>query len=112
MPGANDPDNRRMMQFGNYSPMQQDALDNMRSLAALRKNSMPLIYGDLVPLFVDNNVFVYERVYMGKWVIVVFNMSSEKRDVNVKEVLSGKEIILAIDGNDYKIISCDKCCGK
>ncbi|MDR1974016.1 MAG: hypothetical protein LBQ31_04995 [Bacteroidales bacterium] len=104
MPGANDPDNRRMMKFDGYSPMQQDVLNNMRTLIHLRKNSMPLIYGDLVQLFSDKNVLVYERVYMGEYIVVAFNMGDERRDVTVKEAVTGKEISVEVAANSYSII--------
>jgi glycosidase len=104
MPGANDTDNRRMMKFDEYSPMQRDVLNNMRSLIALRKNNMSLIYGDLVPLFIDKDVIVYERVYMGEYVITAFNKGTEEREFSVTEALSGKEITVKIPAGSYDII--------
>ncbi|MDR0619691.1 MAG: hypothetical protein LBG17_07335 [Bacteroidales bacterium] len=104
MPGANDPDNRRMMQFCNYTPMQQDVLNSIRSLISLRKSNLALIYGDLVPLFVDRDVIVYERVYMGKYVITALNKGINPRNISVKEVLSGKEIAIDIQADSYSII--------
>jgi glycosidase len=104
IPGANDPDNRRMMQFDDYSPMQQDVLNNIKSLISLRKSNMALIYGDLVPLFVDRDVIVYERVYMGKYFITAFNKGVNQRNISVKEVLSGKEIAIDVQADGYSIM--------
>ncbi|MDE6876539.1 MAG: hypothetical protein K2P00_01790, partial [Alistipes sp.] len=44
-PGANDPDNRRMMRFDGYSPREQAQRELTRALVGLRRTSMPLLYG-------------------------------------------------------------------
>ena len=41
VPGANDPDNRRMMQFDNYSVREQQHLDKVKKLIKLRRSSLP-----------------------------------------------------------------------
>jgi cyclomaltodextrinase / maltogenic alpha-amylase / neopullulanase len=73
MPGANDPDNRRMMQFDGWNESQQTLVNSIKQLTHLRKTNMALLYGDIQ--FIKNNpdFFAYERVYCGKKVVVIFS---------------------------------------
>lgn len=77
VPGANDPDNRHMMQFDGYSEAEQAQKAMVRELISLRRSSMPLLYGDMKTLFLDGNVWVFAREYMGEYVIVALNDGSE-----------------------------------
>lgn len=81
VPGANDPDNRRMMQFDNYSRKEQHNLDMVKQLIKLRRSHLPLIYGDMLPLYCDKDVMAFARVYMGETVIVALNRSNHIREV-------------------------------
>lgn len=84
-PGANDPDNRRWMRFEEYSERERAVLDNFIKLAKYRSSSMPLIYGDFIPLVSDNDIIAYIRVYMGQIVIIALNKSDKplKLDLNI-----------------------------
>ena len=75
--GANDPDNRRMMRFSGFSDNEQSILKQTQHLIHLRRSSMPLLYGDYKQLYVDDNVLVFSRTYMGQVVIVALNNSAE-----------------------------------
>lgn len=75
MPGGNDPDNRRLMQFEQWNHLQQATYDHQKQLIALRNNNMALIYGDTYVLKNDQEAFVYCRTYMGKHVLVVLDKS-------------------------------------
>lgn len=81
VPGANDPDNRRMMQFDNYSVREQQHLDKVKKLIKLRRSSLPLIYGDMLSLFCDKDVMAFARIYMGEIAIVAYNRSSQVREI-------------------------------
>lgn len=81
VPGANDPDNRRMMQFGCYNPQEQKLLSTVRELTAMRRGSMPLLYGDFIPLYADDDVLVYARVYMGDVVLAGLNKGTAAKKV-------------------------------
>ncbi|MES2559268.1 MAG: alpha-amylase family glycosyl hydrolase [Bacteroidota bacterium] len=78
MPGGNDPDNRRMMLFGNYTTSQQQLIDKVKKLAALRKHNMALMYGEFKTIETDNHFFAYERNYFGQKVVVVFSKAAGK----------------------------------
>ena len=38
---------------------------------------MPLLYGDMITLAADKDMWVFARMYMGQYVVVAFNNSSE-----------------------------------
>lgn len=80
-PGGNDPDNRRMMRFDGYSPEEQAQLDITRRLTHLRRESMPLLYGDMTTLCLTDDVWVYLRVYMGEAVITALNTGDREQTV-------------------------------
>lgn len=81
MPGGNDPDNRRMMQFEDLAPEQQELKETVAALAKFRRSNIPLIFGDYKTLKVSRDVFVYARTYFDNIVIVALNKSGEKKSV-------------------------------
>ena len=82
-PGANDPDNRRWMQFEGLTAAEQDVLATTQALAHLHNASMPLIYGDYKLLYVDTDVMAYSRSYMGETILTVLNKGAEPCSVEV-----------------------------
>ena len=81
-PGGNDPDNRRMMRFEGYNEAEQAELATTKQLTALRRNLMPLLYGDMFTLQLTEKMWAYLRVYMGEWVVVVLNTGDEQATVD------------------------------
>lgn len=75
MPGGNDPDNRRMMQFEGWNADQMQTFTTQKELIALRNSNMSLIYGDTYVLKNDEQAMVYCRTYMGKHTLVVLDKS-------------------------------------
>ena len=96
--GANDPDNRRMMRFSGLSDNEQWILKQTESLIRLRRSSMPLLYGDYKQLYVDDNVLVFSRTYMGQVVIVALNNSAESVSLDIE----GKHIDIPAYGYAIK----------
>lgn len=82
-PGANDPDNRRWMEFEGYSSYEQQVADAVKELTHLRRSSMPLMYGDYFRLAAENDIFAFMRSYMGEAVITFLNKSADSREVSV-----------------------------
>ena len=82
-PGANDPDNRRWMQFDDLTPAEQSVLQTTQALARMHNVSMPLIYGDYKLLYADKDVLAYSRSYMGEAVAVVLNKGAEARTLTL-----------------------------
>ncbi|MEZ4798405.1 MAG: alpha-amylase family glycosyl hydrolase [Flavobacteriales bacterium] len=79
MPGGNDPDNRRMMQFDGLSKSQSDLRDIASRLIQLRQNSMALTYGDIKILAATNNYIVFSRTYFNDEAIVVLHKNANSK---------------------------------
>ncbi|HHV04662.1 MAG TPA: hypothetical protein GXX64_12300 [Bacteroidales bacterium] len=89
MPGANDPDNRRMMYFDGYTSHQIRLRERVRRLTSLRTANPALLYGDLFPLHVSRDIFAYVRIYMGKAVAVCLNKGDDFFDLRTLELPFG-----------------------
>lgn len=84
MPGANDPDCRRMMRFGDeLNEKEQTTLESVAKLGQLRKNNLPLIYGDFIELYLTKTEWAYARNYFGEIVITVFNRNLEEKEIKI-----------------------------
>lgn len=122
LPGANDPDNRRMMRFDSLNPLQLRLRAIVEKLTHLRRNSLPLIYGDFRIVQVTDKVFIYMRSYFGKAVFVIFNKdrTSKKITFEIPERfrntrfknnfdsdarMEKNEISLTLRGNSFEILS-------
>ncbi|MFI3240023.1 MAG: alpha-amylase family glycosyl hydrolase [Bacteroidales bacterium] len=84
IPGGNDPDNRHMMVFDGYNEKEQRNRDAAAKLAKLRAESLPLIYGDIIPLVAEKDVMVFARVYAGDVVVVAFNKGTEAMTIDIE----------------------------
>ena len=73
--GANDPDNRHMMKFNGLSDRQQQFRNEVQKLVQMRRNSLPLIYGEYIPVTVTDNLLVFDRTYMGETVRVTIDLA-------------------------------------
>ena len=74
--GANDPDNRHMMKFDGLSERQQQFRNELQALVQMRRNSLPLIYGEYIPVEVTDNKLVFDRTYMGQTVRVTIDLAN------------------------------------
>ena len=72
-PGGNDPDNRHMMRFEGLNENEQAFRSKMQDLIQLRRSCMPLLYGEYIPVYADENTLEFNRVYMGQVVNVKIN---------------------------------------
>jgi glycosidase len=117
MPGANDPDNRRMMQFSNLNENQLKMKEITKQLIDFRRNKLELIYGELTILPINENVFVFERNYFGKKTIIIFSKTKQTINLPLTDALTWtsqlehqltkdkKSITLSLNENDFEIIS-------
>jgi glycosidase len=71
--GANDPDNRHMMRFEGLSPEEQAFRAELGKLIHQRRASMPLLYGDYIPMQCNEDVWQFCRFYMGQRVVVTID---------------------------------------
>ena len=100
MPGAGDPDNRRMMTFENLGAKQKKLKNQIRRLAEIRRNSMALLYGDLQ--IIDQKQFelgqfAFQRSYLKETILIAFNNSEQEMIVHTQ---TGKR---SIKPKTYKI---------
>ncbi|MBO5805262.1 MAG: alpha-glucosidase C-terminal domain-containing protein [Tidjanibacter sp.] len=102
IPGANDPDNRYMMEFEGYNEFQQKELAATKAMFKYRRASMALMYGDYRTLYVDDDVYVFMRHYMGQWAVVALNVRPDARKVEVTlpefVKATGADVALAAEG--------------
>ncbi len=82
-PGGDDPDNRRMMEFHNLEPLEEETLRITKRLASLRRGQMALNYGTFEPLLVTDKYYAYARAYFGQLVVVVFNKSDSDTELTI-----------------------------
>ena len=84
MSGASDPDNRRMMRFGNQlTKYEKETLKEVKNIINTRKNHSALRYGDFYTLIADESVYAYLRSDFNERLFVVINKSKEQKMVSV-----------------------------
>lgn len=97
MTGASDPDNRRMMRFGNnLSIHESEMLNYVRKIINLRKNYSSFRQGDFLTLQADENVYAYVRSNLNERILVILNKNKKEELVNLK-IPNVYEISSAID---------------
>lgn len=75
MPGAADPDNRRMMRFdGELTPEELTHRASMRELGRLRRDLAALSFGDCVVVRAEEGAMVLMRTFFDQTVVVAFNL--------------------------------------
>jgi glycosidase len=85
MIGAGDPDNRRMMRFGDdLTDEEKEMLSTVTELANLRQNNMALLYGDTRILHLTAKEIVILRNYFDETAILVLNSAKENRKITVE----------------------------
>lgn len=83
-PGGNDPDNRKMMKFDGFNSKEQFTLETVKRLVNIRRENMALNYGNFIVLMADKDVYAYVRTYLNNSVIVVFNKSTEEKEITLQ----------------------------
>jgi len=73
MVGANDPDNRRMMYFDSWNPKEKKTFEICSKLIHLRRNAMPLMYGDFDWLQKDPDLMIFSRTYNNEQFLITFS---------------------------------------
>ncbi len=123
MTGAADPDNRRMMRFGNQlNEYEKQTLKDVSKLIHIRKDHPALRYGDFLTLQADENVYAYLRSDLNERILTVVNKNSQKQDLEyilpgmykinrAKDLVTGKEFYtindrlkVDVEGTGYLIL--------
>lgn len=89
MPGAGDPDNRRMMRFEDLPEHEAWVKGKTRKLVHLRRSRMSLMYGDYELLHAEKDLLLYKRTYFGEQTLVAFNKNSKQKQLTLPS--SGEE---------------------
>jgi len=127
MTGAADPDNRRMMRFGDeLNQYEKQTLEDVSKLIHIRKENSALRYGDFLTLQADENIYAYLRSDMNERILTVINKNSDEQKLDftlpavykvnkAKDLISGKEfdiinnkILLDVSGIKYLILKLEK----
>jgi glycosidase len=123
MTGAADPDNRRMMRFGNQlNEYEKQTFKDVSKLIHIRKDHPALRYGDFLTLQADENIYAYLRSDMNERILTVVNKSTKEQkpeyilpgayQINrAKDLVSGKEFYVIndklkidVEGTGYLIL--------
>jgi glycosidase len=91
MPGAGDPDNRRMMRFSDLSPQEKWVKEQTEKLVHLRRNNMSLMYGEYQLLHAEKDLLIFMRSYFNEKAVVIFNKSNQAQSIALPSVISNKE---------------------
>jgi cyclomaltodextrinase / maltogenic alpha-amylase / neopullulanase len=104
MTGADDPDNRRMMRFGDQlSIFEKQMLGETEKIVKIRNQHSSLRYGDFLTLQADSGIYSYIRSDMNERMLVVLNKSEGMRTVVIQlpemynvqkasDILSGEKL--------------------
>jgi cyclomaltodextrinase len=80
MPGAGDPDNRRMMVFSGLNDKQKQLKETVAKLFALRAENLAVLYGE-TDVVAKGNIMMIKRTYFSQTVLFVFNKSKVSQSV-------------------------------
>lgn len=102
-PGANDPDNRRMMQFEDEEllPIELAQRELTAKLTHLRNRSMPLLYGNFEWLHTDEGSLIYRRSYFDQSAWVFFNNSDTEQTLSIRLNGSSEKNLTLHFGHDF-----------
>jgi glycosidase len=99
MPGAADPDNRRMMRFDGLSPNEQSVLAHARKVGAARQSDVVLRRGDYMTIWVDDlGLLVHARHVAGMPARVI---AINKSDAEQKQMVPIPQKLGVPDGTRY-----------
>lgn len=85
MTGVDDPDNRRMMRFGDrLSIHERQMLKETRKIVKMRNQHSALRYGDFLTLQADTIIYAYMRSDMNERILVVLNKSDRVQTIDLR----------------------------
>ncbi len=106
MTGASDPDNRRMMRFGNeLNNYERKMLEDVRKIINLRKNHPALRYGDFLTVRADVNTYAYIRSDFNERVLIVLNKNPKEQKIALRLPEFYKADLLSDLLNEETIVS-------
>jgi glycosidase len=108
MPGAGDPDNRRMMYFSGLNSDQNELKTHVGKVAIIRSNHKALRQGTLKNLVAETDIYAYLREDADDRVIIALNKASSQKFVEIPVSLipfasAGDTFHDELSGADFKI---------
>lgn len=101
MTGAADPDNRRMMRFGDeVKSIEGKMFRDVSQLIHLRRNHSALRYGDFQTLLADESCFAYLRCDFDERLLVVLNKSEKalEREIEIPDYYVIQDVSNLLNG--------------
>ena len=101
MTGADDPDNRRMMRFGDdLTVNEKHMLEMTKQIVKIRNAHSALRYGDFQTLQADNRSYSYLRSDFNERLLVILNKNAEASSVAIKipNAISAKSVTDILTG--------------
>jgi cyclomaltodextrinase len=84
MTGASDPDNRRMMRFGDgLNQNEKQTFKDVSKLVHIRDDHPALRYGNFLTLQADKNIYAYLRSDMNERILVILNKYEKRQEVDL-----------------------------
>ncbi|MBI3183935.1 MAG: glycosyl hydrolase [Myxococcales bacterium] len=84
LPGAGDPDNRRMMKWSGLTAREADLLSHVRKVGSARARSPALFAGARQTLLVEDDLYVFQRDDLrGEGAVVALNRSAQERSLSL-----------------------------
>jgi len=107
MPGAGDPDNRRMMQFDGLTPSQISLKQAIEVLGQMRHAHRATRYGKLTKFVAEPSFLAYAVTTSNDVVLVFLNKGSHTtKSIDVSSVVLGSETLSDIfSGRTYRVSS-------
>ena len=107
LPGAGDPDNRRMMQFEGLSANQESLSQAIEILGKTRHAHSATRYGQLTKFVAEPSFLAYAVITADDVVIVILNKDSNAtKSVNVSSVISGSQTLTDVfSGRTFQVSS-------
>ncbi|HOK38341.1 MAG TPA: alpha-amylase family glycosyl hydrolase [Bacteroidales bacterium] len=85
LPGAGDPDNRRMMNFEDLDENQLETKNIVNKLISIRKNNIEFIYGTTRMLESRKGLIIYKRKFFDKESFILINQKNEIESIFIKK---------------------------
>lgn len=107
MTGAGDPDNRRMMRFGNdLIAIEKEQLKNVTKLIQIRKNNSAFRRGDYKTLLVSKDILVFTRGDILNRFLTIINKSEsiQQITINLPAWMNTSQMKSLITNAKYEII--------
>jgi glycosidase len=106
MTGASDPDNRRMMRFGDeLTESEQQTMDEVKKIINIRKEHSAFRYGDFYTLQADDDIYAYVRSDMNERLLVILNKNKKSKLVGLElpQQFNASTVIEITDGRTFSL---------